>query len=239
MENLENQQSVNNEEVAEPQNEEVSPETSENTQEVAEPVQDAETNAKYADMRRKQELEQTKQKAQELEQQTAYLERLAKLSGYQDTKDFLQAVDGLEEAQRVQQEAQKLGINEDAYRQYIDPTNQRVNQLESEVNQLRDVKLDLTLNDMGVNDKELRSQIKTLVKEKNYDPQDAYKILTYDSKIKETEQQVLAQVTGRDTKQVLPSHDKPNNTKFDPANMSLEDIEKISQRVRRGERITF
>lgn len=166
-------------------------------------------------------------------------ERLAKLSGYQTTEDFIAGLDKLEEQLTVQQEAQKMGLDENDYKEFIAPTNKKVIQLESELNELRGLKLDMQLNDMGIQDKDIRKGVKELVQTKGYDPQDAYKILTYDTVGKTKEQEVLANITKREDNQVLSSKDKPGNLQFDPENMSLEDINKISERVQRGERITF
>jgi hypothetical protein len=191
-----------------------------------------------------------KQRADELEQKASYLERLAQLSGYQTTEEFLQAVEQAEEQQRIQREAQKFGIDPETYRQHFEPVNSELQQLRQKLDELEREKA-MQQVEREVN--ELRSKyddfdkyeekVFELAIQKGYALEDAYKLLSYEDHIakvqKQTEQQVLAKVTGRNEKQVLPSNDKPNNTKFDPANMSFEEIEELSRRARMGERITF
>lgn len=76
-----------------------------------------------------------------------------------------------------------------------------------------------------------------------YSLEDAYKLASWEDRIntvkQQTEQEVLSRVTGRGEKQVIPSNDKPNTQTLNPAELSFKEIEEISQRVRRGERISF
>jgi hypothetical protein len=111
MEQFEQEQSVNNVEVAEPQEIETPQVESENNSEVAEPktVQDAETNAQFAEQRRKQELDQYRTKAESYQQQ---LDRAARLAGYQSHDELIQALDQLEKEQEREEYRQK-GVDPD------------------------------------------------------------------------------------------------------------------------------
>jgi hypothetical protein len=191
-----------------------------------------------------------KSRADELEQQTGYLSKVAQLSGFTDTAEFIKAVEEAEEKQRIHNEAQKLGIDEDAYRQHIEPVSSKLTQMESELEEFRkqesfrQVEQEINSLKSKYDDFEKnQDRVIDLAMQHGYRLEDAYKIATYEEKLesisKQKEQEVLARVTGRDEKQVLASNDKPSDTSFDPSNMSLDDIEKISERVRRGERITF
>lgn len=190
-----------------------------------------------------QQLEQTRQQA-------AYLERMARMSGYDNIEDFTRAIEAAEEQQRIQQASQKMGIDENTYRQYFQPVDQRLRQYEGELEGLRleraknQVERQINeLNQRYPDFSQYQGPIFQLALDRGLDLETAYKVASYEDKInnigRETEQKVLAQVTGRDSKQVLPSGDRPSNNKMDPANMSLKDIEEISRRVRAGERITF
>lgn len=103
-------QSENTVEVAEPQ-EQVQVQ-SENNSEVAEPkpVQDAETNAHFAEQRRKQELDQYRSQAETYQQQ---LDRVARLAGYQSHEDLQQELDRIEQEQERQQYIER-GVDPDA-----------------------------------------------------------------------------------------------------------------------------
>ncbi|WP_416731366.1 hypothetical protein [Fictibacillus sp. JL2B1089] len=106
--------SANNVEVAEPQVQE----HSENISEVADPipVQDAETNAHYAEQRRKQELDEYRSKSETFEQR---LNRIAQFSGYQTHDELLQAVEEAER-QREREEYEAAGIDPDQFNQLIE-----------------------------------------------------------------------------------------------------------------------
>ncbi|WP_447579926.1 hypothetical protein [Acinetobacter baumannii] len=187
------------------------------------------------------------QKATDYEQ---HLNKVAQITGYQSIDELIQAAEQAEQQHRIQQESQRLGINEDAYRQHFEPVNSELAQLKQQLEQMENERMHQQI-DREVND--LRSKYEDFEKyekqvfdtaiEKGYSLEDAYKLVSYEDRInnvaRQKEQEVLAQVTGRDGKQVLASNDQPGNTTFDPANMSLADIEKLSERVKRGERITF
>lgn len=252
MEELE--QSANTTEVAEPSSEvvetpEATQETSENNSEVADqkPVQDAETNAHYAEMRRNQEVNDYKTKASTYEEN---LNRIARYAGYESHDEMIKAIEEAEKQQVIQKESQRLGINEEAYKQHFEPVNSKVSELEKELEDLRtkervrEIESELnTLKEKYQDFSEYEEKVFNVAAEKGYSLEDAYKLATYDDRLakiaREKEQEVLAKVTGRDEKQVLASNDQPNNTKFDPNSMSFEEIEALSRRARLGERITF
>lgn len=246
-------QSANNVEVAEPQIEAPeqveSQEISENSSEVADPKpgQDAETNARFAEQRRNQELNEFKTKASTYEQN---LNRVAQFAGYASHEDMLLELETAEKQQQIQQESERLGINEDAYKEHFEPVNNELSQLKSELESLRGAEqqrmVEREISELKQKYEDFadyESKVFDVAIEKGYTLEDAYKISTYDDRMakigREKEQEVLARVTGRDERQVLASNDQPNNTKFDPSNMSFEEIEKLSKRARMGERITF
>ena len=246
------EQSANTTEVAGPSTEVETPETqepSENNSEVADqkPVQDAETNARFAEQRRNQEANEYKTKATTYEQN---LNRIAQFAGYQSHDEMIKAIEEAERQQQIQQEAQRLGIDENAYKQHFEPVNSELTQLKSELETLRKAEQQRVVEqeieslkqkyaDFG----DYEEKVFQVAIEKGYTLEDAYKVATYDDRLakvaREKEQEVLAKVTGRDEKQVLGSNDQPNSTKFDPGKMSFEEIENFSKRARMGERITF
>lgn len=242
------EQSENNVEVAEPQEIETQ-DTSENNSEVADskPVQDAETNARFAEMRRNKELDEYRNKASQYEQD---LELFRTYTGFPSIEEMRQAIQQAQQQQLIQQEAERLGMNPDAYQQYIAPVN---NELSTVKQQLEELQRERQIQQIDQEVNSLRSkyedfnqyeeQVFNTAIEKGYSLEDAYKLVTYEDRIqnvaRQKEQEVLAQVTGRDGKQVLASKDQPSNTNFDPANMSLKEINDLSERVKRGERITF
>ncbi|WP_057766699.1 hypothetical protein [Cytobacillus praedii] len=194
--------------------------------------------------------DKVKQRADELEKSATYLDRVAKISGYQNTDELFQAIEQAEEQERIQRESQKFGVDESVYRQHFEPVNNELQQMRTELENLQKEKRH---NEIDAEVKGLRSKYEDFTQyeeqvfqtaiQKGYSLEDAYKLVTYEDRIqnvaRQKEQEVLAQVTGRDEKQIISTNDKPGNTTFNPESMSLKDIEALSERVQRGERITF
>lgn len=202
------------------------------------------------------------ERAQQLEAQTKYLEKQARISGYASVEEYTKALDAYEQQQRIEQEAQRMGVDPDTYAQYFAPVNEKASALEQKLQalesqltaqqqqeqqqqswgELYNAYPNLTETSTAFNEGKqpewFTPQMQDLVS-KGYAPVHAYELAHKDTLFRQKEQEVLARVTGRDGKQVLPSVDSPNNMQFDPTNMSFEEIQKISERVRRGERITF
>lgn len=202
------------------------------------------------------------ERAQQLEAQTKYLEKQAKISGYASVEEYTKALDAYEQQQRIEQEASRMGVDPDTYAQYFAPVNQQLTELQQKVqtyeqqmtaqqqqeqqqqqwgelyNAYPNLSETSTAFNEGKQPEWFTPQMQELVG-MGYKPVHAYELAHKDTLFRQKEQEVLARVTGRDGKQVLPSNDSPNNLQFDPANMSFDDIQKISERVRRGERITF
>lgn len=191
-----------------------------------------------------------------------YLERQARIAGFRDVSEYMEALDQYEQQQQMEREASKMGLDLDTYQQYFAPVSQELEQLRSKVQSFeqqqqqketteRNQSLWKSLYDTypsllesanafteGNNPEWYNDRMQSLVS-KGYDPIDAYELAHKDTLFRQKEQEVLARVTGRDAKQILPSNDRPNNVQFDPANMSMDEILKLSERVQRGERITF
>lgn len=187
------------------------------------------------------------QKASEYEQ---HLQKVAQITGYSNIEELIQAAQEAEEQQRIQQESQRLGVDEEAYRKHFEPVNSELQQLKTELQTLREreriQQIDAEVNSLRSKYDDFskyEKQVFDTAIEKGYTLEDAYKLVTYEDRIqniaRQKEQEVLAQVTGRDEKQVIPSNDKPSNNNFNPANMSFEEIQELSRRARAGERITF
>lgn len=206
--------------------------------------------------------DKVQQRATELESQVKYLEKRARQEGFADVDSYLKAIDEYEQQQQIERESARMGVDPETYAQYFAPVNQQLSELQQKVQtyeqqltsqqqQEQAVKQWSSLYDAHPNLVESSSafnegkapdwytpQMQELVG-RGYDPLHAYELTHKDTLIRQKEQEVLARVTGRDEKQVLPSTDSPNNLQFDPNNMSFDEIQKISERVRRGERITF
>lgn len=194
--------------------------------------------------------DKVQEKATQLESQVKYLERRAKQEGFADVDSYVKAIDEYEKQQAVEQEANKYGVPEEFIRQELQPLKSELDSLKAEREQFKQAEahrqIDSEVAELSKNNPDFESmkdEVFNFAIQNNIKLEHAYKLLTYDAKIetavKTREQEVLARVTGRDGKQVLPSVDSPNNMQVDPANMSDAEIQAISARVRRGERITL
>ena len=185
-----------------------------------------------------------------LKQQNGYLDKLAQLSGYQTQDELFAAIQEMEEQQKIQQEAKQMGVDEESYRQYIAPVNQKMQDMERQLQefQRKETQRQVEAEVEGLRNKyedfaEQEQQVFDFAIQNNVSLENAYKLMNFEARVNQVaqqkEQEVLARVTGRDERQVLSSKDQGHTPQFDPANMSLEDIQALSARVQRGERITF
>jgi hypothetical protein len=235
------QTSVNNVEVAEPQSQVGTQEQSVNS-EVANPnpVQDAETNAHYADMRRKQELDQYRSQAETYQQQ---INRVAQLSGYQSNDDFLRALDEAERQQQQQQQQamyQQAGIDQETFNQLLGnhPAIQYANQLQHK--QQEDQKLasewgeltkefpELTPDKLPAEVWQLQSQGKSLL--------DAYLRVNFRSLGQQKEQEALQKIQ-QNASSTPGSLGAGAEHKTGYSSLSSADKKALRERVLRGETI--
>jgi hypothetical protein len=188
-------------------------------------------------------------KYEEAKAQNAYLERQAKISGFDNVTDYMKALDDYERQQEIAKEAAKYGVPEDFIRGELKP-------LKDELEQLKQERASMTQKE---SERQLQTELDKVraanpdfdnyfepVRElfsKGYSLADAYRLASYEDKLssigQQKEQEVLANVTNRDTKQVLSSKDKPNNLAHSMANASFDDIAAISKRVQAGERVVL
>jgi hypothetical protein len=211
---------------------------------------DFSTALKAREVQIRQQIEQEySTKMQESQTKLSYMEKQAKIYGYETVEEYTQALDDYERQQEVQNEAKKYGVPEDFIRGELKPLKDELQQLKQEREQFQtkeqERQLQSELEKIRADNPDF-DQYFDSVKElyqKGYSLNHAYRLASYEDKIakigQEKEQEVLANVTKRASNQVLPSTDKPNNLAFNPANMSTADIMDISRRVQAGEKIKF
>lgn len=185
------------------------------------------------------QLEQTKQ-------QNAYLERIAKMQGFDTTDDFLKAVDEMEQQRRFEEDAERLGVDTQVIREHLEPMRRELDALKQERESLQKADMERQieaevqrLKSEYPDFEQVQERVFDLAVQKGYELEDAYILATYKDKAKQVEQETLAKVANRDQKQVYSSIDKPGNLSFDVNNLTAEQLADISQRVQRGERIIF
>lgn len=183
-------------------------------------------------------------------QHSEQLQNIASSLGFKSVDDYLAAVNVQLKERLAAEEAQRLGVSPETYNQFFAPVKDDLTATKQELQQLRQAEFQRQvqaerdgLAAQHPDFAQVEEQVWQVATDRRLSLTDAYKLVTYDTRIaavrQETEQQVLANVTGRDQKQVLSGKDKGGATPMDPASMSLADIAAISERVQRGERITF
>ncbi|KAF6597511.1 hypothetical protein H6F38_34160, partial [Paenibacillus sp. EKM208P] len=70
------------------------------------------------------------EKAQQAERYQEMLDRTAKYYGFDNHDDYMAALEQAEMDKRIQQEADKLGVDEEVIRNHLQPLNQKVSEYE-------------------------------------------------------------------------------------------------------------
>jgi hypothetical protein len=182
---------------------------------------------------------------QEAQKQAQYLDRLANMQGFNNTGEFLSALEQYEQEQRIAREAERMGVDESVIRDHLNPLKSELEQIKRQNEELRQyeirrqVEADITaMRNKYADFGQYEDAIFELAS-RGLNLEEAYRLASYETVSRRVEQEVLARMKQRDDKQVLSSSDRGQNQKLNPQHMSLEDIEAISARVARGERISF
>lgn len=182
---------------------------------------------------------------QEAQKQAQYLDRLATMQGFANTNEFLSALEQYEQEQRIQEEAAKLGVDDTVIRDHLNPLKQELESIKRQNEELRQyeirrqVEADIQAMREKYNDFNQYEDAIFDLATRGLDLEQAYRLASYENMQKRVEQEIMARMRDRSDKQILPSTDRGNPQKLNPQHMSLEDIEQISARVARGERISF
>jgi hypothetical protein len=243
MEFEQTEQSVNNVEVAEPQTQDTDvQDTSVNPSEVAEPntVQDADTNAHYAEMRRKQELDGYRSKVESYEQN---LNRVAQLSGYQSHDELLAALDDIEQQQQRAQ-YEEAGIDPDQFNKLVEnhPDFQyarEMRQKEQETQKFNSEANELFQEFPDLDPKQIPPEVWQLKESKGLSLLDSYLRVSYKSLGQQKEQEAIQKLQGnaQGSPGPLSGGDVNHNTSI--SNLSSKDFGSMVDQVLRGERKTL
>jgi hypothetical protein len=182
---------------------------------------------------------------QEANKQAQAVERLAKLQGFNNTDEFLSALDSYEQEQNIRRQAEQLGVDETVIREHLNPLKSELDTLKKQNEELRRYELqrmvDADISRMREKYHDFDQYENDIfdLASKGLDLEQAYRLASFENIQKRIEQEVMSRIRERDGKQVLSSSDRGTQQKIKPQEMSLEDIESISARVARGERISF
>ncbi|WP_438446864.1 hypothetical protein [Gorillibacterium sp. sgz5001074] len=201
------------------------------------------------------------EKAKQAEQYQANLDRVARFYGFEDHDSYMQAIEQAEHERQIQAEAAKYGVPEDFIRQELLPVKSELETLrrereaaqkereriqQEESNSRAWGELFTAFPDVGESIKnwkqgdprpEWHTEEFDKYMQRGYAPVDAYRLTNQERIMRQKEQEVLARISERNEKSLLPGNDRPSNAAFSMEHASFDDIKAISERVRRGERI--
>lgn len=130
------------------------------------------------------------EKAQQAERYQQTLERTAKLYGFDDLESYQAALDQAEQDRRIQEEAQKLGMDEDLFRAHMAPVNERLSKAEQELQQYRAAEsiraVEAQIASLSAQYPDFAQHQESIIEmsiKKGYDLEDAYILTTYQDRV--------------------------------------------------------
>lgn len=158
------------------------------------------------------------QKATDYEQ---HLQRVAQITGYSSIDELIQAAQEAEQERHIQQEAHRLGMDEEAYKQYVAPVNEKLSTVEKQLEEMRfqafQQQVNTELNELKKDEnfpKFEQEMFELATKHKNMTLTEAYEFASLrglkeqiPSLQQQTEQRVVDQIKARQGKHV-ETHDE-------------------------------
>lgn len=196
--------------------------------------------------RLKEERSKLEQDYQPYKQHSTELERIAKQAGFGSTDEYLSALSAHVKEQAAAQEAQRMGIDPDTYREFFEPVHSQLNQYQSELNTLRQseaerrVMADLErLRTTHADFTSVQDQVLDVAAQRNLPLEDAYKLVVFDNRIAAAKQegQIAALAAIKANGQSSPGAaggDAPDQA-FDFTKLSPEQRQQYYQKAKRGE----
>lgn len=143
-------------------------------------------------------------KAKDAERYQQMLDRTARFYGYDNHDDYMAALEQAEMERRIQEEAEKLGVDEDVIRNHLQPLNQKVSEYERQLNELKEAEaLRQVENQISTMEKDserfpdfakYKNDVLNIAASRGYTLEDAYKIATYDDRVAAAKMQAQQEV---------------------------------------------
>jgi hypothetical protein len=178
------------------------------------------------------------------------LERIAKHYGFETHSDYLAELDRFEQQKRIEEEADKLGVDESVIREHLEPLKKQVAQFEQEKESLRQERLQVQINaeltDLKAKYSDFdkhQDKVFDMAISQGYKLEDAYKVATYEEKLsgiaKQTEAETIRklQQNAVGSTGALGSEGTEHQTGF--AFLSKDAQRKIIEEVKQGKRTSF
>lgn len=137
-------------------------------------------------------------KAKDAERYQQMLERTAKYYGFSNHEEYMVALEQAETDRRIAEEAERLGVPEDVIREYVQPLKSELDQLKqrdqhrAEQDALQKVEAQISSMESDTANypdfAQHKMDVINLAAAKGYSLEDAYKILTYDTRVTNAQQ---------------------------------------------------
>lgn len=190
--------------------------------------------------------QKAKAEMETLRQQAEQLDRVAKFAGYDNHNEFLQAIQEQERQLEIQREAERLGISEEQYEMYLQPVNNQVQQLQSELESLKQQE---TMRNVEAQVQSLQSkyedfnqyqqQVFDVAINKGYDLEDAYILVSHADRVEkariEAQQQAITSLQTKQSNSVGSLSGGDGGVKSSVSSLSATDFNALKEKVLRGE----
>ncbi|MGK9252372.1 hypothetical protein [Paenibacillus humicus] len=182
----------------------------------------------------------------QFESHSKQLERAAKYHGFQDVDSYLQAIEEEEQAQRIEEEARRLGVDQSVVIEHLQPLRDKVDQLTQRERDLeverQQYKIQQELVDMRAKYPDFDqygSQIVELVRDRGYPLEDAYILASHHDKLariqQETESNTIRSLQANAAAATGPLGAEGAEEKGGYASLTPAQRKDFRERVKRGE----
>jgi hypothetical protein len=147
------------------------------------------------------------EKAQQAERYQQSLDRVAKYYGFDTHESYMVALEQAETDRRITEESDRLGVPEDVIREYVQPLKSELDQLKqrdqqrAEQDALQKVESQISSMESDTvnypNFAQHKIDVINLAASKGYSLDDAYKLLTYDTRVTTASQQAQQEAIRR------------------------------------------
>lgn len=176
-----------------------------------------------------------------------YLDRVAKFYGYSNHDEFMTAFEEAERQKQIEQEAERLGVDEEVIREHLSPMRQKLEKYESELNQIkqqevqRQIEADIaSLKAKYPDFEQVQPQVFDLViKGEVRTLEHAYILATHEQKIaqaaKQAQQETIKNINQNATTSPGALGAESNEEKFGYSALSAAEKRELREKVKRGE----
>ncbi|WP_028547232.1 hypothetical protein [Paenibacillus taiwanensis] len=130
------------------------------------------------------------ERAKEAERYQQMVDRTARYYGYDNPDDYMAALEQAETERRIQQEAEKLGVDEEVIRNHLQPLNQKLSEYERQLKEIkeqemiRSIDADIQrLSGVYPDFDKYKQAAFELASSRGYSLEDAYKISSYEDRL--------------------------------------------------------